>query len=431
MDKIVAFIPAKGTSERIKNKNLTVLDGEYLFKRKIRQLLDCQEIDVVYLDSESDLIAELADDMPVTFLRRPESLASNDTDGHEMFAWECGQVEADIYIQVLCTAPFVDSETITRALAALREHPECDSLVGVVSGKQYTWGDGEPSYGRGRIPNSVDLDAVTIETMSLYIVKAGAGPITQRFGKNPLLFELSPVENVDVNWPEDLALAETIAAGKRAQENLRRQALMPYLSSAMLSDITRELGLNCTLPQNLKSAHKGKIFGEAKTLKLSEPVEGETWEGIYDALDSYEFVRPGDVVVVENEVPEYAYFGNLNGQLAIRAGAVGVIVDGVTRDSDEVAALNLPVFSRGHYCKDIKFKGVMRSMNKPIQIGGVDIEPGSIIFGDSDGLVAISSKDWLKVREEAQKVIDKEWQIGRAVALGVEPRSIFNEFGEF
>ena len=57
--KIVAFVPAKGSSERLQNKNLAVLDGEYLFKRKLRQLLECSLIDEIYLDTESDEIAAL------------------------------------------------------------------------------------------------------------------------------------------------------------------------------------------------------------------------------------------------------------------------------------------------------------------------------------------------------------------------------------
>src|SRR5690606_38230884 len=117
--KIVAFVPAKGSSQRIKNKNLAVLDGEYLFKHKLRQLLKCPQISEVYLDTDSDEIAALAADLPVKRLQRPADLASNATDGHELFAWECAQVEADVYIQALCTAPFVTEATVQRAIAAL------------------------------------------------------------------------------------------------------------------------------------------------------------------------------------------------------------------------------------------------------------------------------------------------------------------------
>src|ERR1700761_4106181 len=129
--RTVAFVPAKGESSRIRNKNTVVLDGDYLFKRKLKQLLACPEIDAVYLDTESDHIIQLASDLPVKVLKRDAKLASNKTDGHELFANECAKVEADIYIQCLCTSPFITPETMSRAIAALKADKGADSLVAV------------------------------------------------------------------------------------------------------------------------------------------------------------------------------------------------------------------------------------------------------------------------------------------------------------
>jgi regulator of RNase E activity RraA/CMP-N-acetylneuraminic acid synthetase len=430
MKKIIAFVPAKGSSERIHNKNLSVLDGEYLFKRKLRQLLDCKLIDEVYLDTDSDEIARLADDLPIKRLQRPAALASNKTDGHELFAWECAQVKADIYVQALCTAPFVGAQTLERALGALLSAENNDSLVAITKTKQYLWGGSEPLYGRGRIPNSVDLPVTTIEAMSLYAVRKDVVSTGKRFGINPLLFELSPIENVDVNWPDDLIFAETIAAGARAQENLKLAALMPYLNSALLSDITREIGIpDCTLPKEITGDRR--FFGRAKTLLLDNCQPGEPWQGIYDALDSYQFVRPGDVIMVENRVKERAYFGNLNAQLAMRAGAVGAVIDGVTRDKNDVSKLDFPVFARGHYCADIKFEGTLRSMNKPLLIGTTPVSNGDYIFADSDGVVVVPQQRWSEIHQMALKAIEKEFKVGMAVAMGTPPKSIFDALGEF
>lgn len=430
MKKIVAFVPAKGSSERIQNKNLSVLDGEYLFKRKLRQLLACELIDEVYLDTDSDEIARLASDLPVVRLNRPPALASNATDGHELFAWECAQVDADIYVQALCTAPFVAAETLERALNSLLTSESNDSLVAVTRSKQYLWEKDEPLYGRGRIPNSVDLPVTTIEAMSLYAVRREVLSTGKRFGSRPLFFELTPTENIDVNWPEDLVLAETIAAGNRAQENLRLAALMPYLNSALLSDITRGIGIpDCTLPKEI-TGHK-RFFGRAKTLLLDQCEPGESWEGIYDALDSYQFVRPGDVIMVENRVKDRAYFGNLNAQLAMRAGAVGAVINGVTRDKDDVGKLGFPVFARGHYCADIKFEGTLREMNKPILIDKTPVVNGDYIFADSDGVVVVPQQRWAEIHQMALKAIEKEFKVGMSVAMGVPPKQIFDVLGEF
>src|SRR3954463_13513553 len=216
--RTVAFVPAKGESNRISNKNTVVLDGDYLFKRKLKQLLACPEIDDVYLDTESDRIIELASDLPVKILKRNAKLASNKTDGHELFANECAKVDADIYIQCLCTSPFITADTMTRAIKALKAKKDSDSLVAVQKRKQYTWTKGRPAYGEGRIPNSVDLPDTVIESMGLYMVrkKKNAKRPKRRFGDSVILFELTDEEAFDVNWPDDLALAERICAGYRA-----------------------------------------------------------------------------------------------------------------------------------------------------------------------------------------------------------------------
>jgi regulator of RNase E activity RraA/CMP-N-acetylneuraminic acid synthetase len=435
--RVVAFVPAKGQSERIANKNLAILDGEHLFRRKLKQLLQCPLIDEVWLDTESDDLARLADDLPVRRLRRPAALASNATDGHEMFAYECGEVPgADLYIQCLCTAPFVSADTLTRAIERLRAEPEADSLVAVTSAKQYRWEGGEPAYGRDRVPNSVDLPPTIVEAMSLYIVRGTPDePPSRRFGARPILFELDPIEQIDVNLPADLALAETICAGQRAAANLKLRAMRPHLSSPLLSDICADLGLEAVLPPTLRATSSGKLLGRAKTLRLAavdrENGPPEAWKGIYDALDSYRFVRPGDVIMVSTEVPERAYFGDLNANLAIRAGAVGAVIDGFTRDSAEVRALGLPVYARGGWCRDIKYEGTLAAINTPVTMGGVHVRNDDYVFADEEGVLVIPADRWAEVEARAWDMLANEARIRMLAARGHDPSEILAECGAF
>lgn len=436
--RIVAFVPAKGNSQRIADKNRAILDGDHLVLRKLRQLLACPLLDTVYLDTESEEIAQLAGDLPVERLKRPADLASNACDGHELFAWECAAVQpAELYVQVLCTAPFVTGETVARAIRRLIEEPDADSLVAVSRQKHYNWTGSEPDYGRGRIPNSVDLPPSIVEAMSLYIVRRrpGEGPPTRRFGVNPILFDLDPTEQVDINNPADLVMAEAICAGHRAAEVTRLRALQPYLSSPVLADITKDFGLRTVLSPAIGATSPGKMLGRARTLQIAaitpEEREGGAWRGIYDALDSYRFVRPGCVIAVANEAPGFAYFGDLNATLALRSGAVGAVIDGATRDSRDVASLGLPVYARRSYCDDIKYEGTLGSMNRPIAMGGVPICHDDMIFGDENGVVAIPQAQWPRVEEAAWDVLTNEARIRIMAARGRDVRDILAECGAF
>lgn len=121
---MVAFLPAKGTSERIESKNMKLLNGKPLFLHTLEKLCKCDFIDDVYLDSDSDEILYYAKSyLNYIPLKRDPGLATNKTDGHQMFYNEIRQVEADIYIQILCTSPFISPETILKGVTILKEQP--------------------------------------------------------------------------------------------------------------------------------------------------------------------------------------------------------------------------------------------------------------------------------------------------------------------
>lgn len=432
--RTVAFVPAKGDSTRIRNKNTVILDGDYLFKRKLKQLLACPEIDDVYLDTESDAIIEMVSDLPVKILKRDAKLASNKTDGHELFANECAKVEADIYIQCLCTSPFMTAETMTRAIKALKADKKADSLVAVQKRKQYTWNaKGRPAYGDGRIPNSVDLPDTVIETMGLYMVRRQKGKPKpkRRFGDKVVMFELTDEEAFDVNWPDDLALAERISAGYRAAHNAALDAIRPHLCSSLLADICKERGLKALLPPGFARVSGRSVLGIAKTLELRKLKKGDDWKGIYTALGTYNFVRPGDVIVVKNDVKDKAYFGDLNANIAIRSGAVGAVVDSYTRDSDELNGLEFSVFAKGISCDDIKYEGTVHAMNRAIKIGGVTINNGDYIYADDDGVLAIPQDLWPSIRDEAMATLKKEFDIRYAIIMGEDVGKVLGIHGAF
>lgn len=433
--KTIAYVPAKGTSERIENKNLQVLDGEYLFKRKLRQLLECKEIDEVWLDSESESLHNLTRDLPIHHHYRDPSLATNATDGHGMFANESNIAEADIVVQVLCTAPFIDRTVIDPALAELKKSSKT-SLVAVSEQKLYLWKNGQPEYG-DTIPNSVDLPVHTIEAMSLYAVKTNKQPVTKRYTKDAILWPVTPLQLVDINNQEDLDFAKDICAGQRAKKVQQLKMLSKSISSPLLSDICKENGIEHFLSSEIKSMNNGTFLGFAKTLKLKELPEEQKdpalphWEGIFDALGSYEFVAPGDVIIVSNDVKDKAYFGDLNAHFAYRAGAVGVVVDGPTRDVDRVTEIGLPVFAHTRMPDDIRYEGTLEDMNMPVEINGVTVRNNDMIFGDPDGLVCIPAEKWPLVFEHAKEALKKEMLVKFEATFGADPFDVLNNVGLF
>ncbi len=430
--KVVAFLPAKGTSSRIENKNIKLLDGKPLFLHTLEKLVACDFIDEVYLDSESEEIFSLAENVKCNFLKRDVSLATNMTDGHSLFYNEAKQVEADIYIQILGTSPFIKKETIQKGIEILQKNSEYDSVILVKKEKLYTWNEQTANYNLEHIPNSVDLPDTIIETMGLYITRKNVAlEMKKRIGKNPYLLEASTIEAVDVNYPDEFELANFIAAGIREKERQLFKNLAYKLTSSMLSDIMDDLGCDTTITSLSLNLRNKKLLGRAKTLKIRELNENEDFRGIYDALESYKTIVPNDIIIVENECSDFAYFGEMNANLAIRSGAIGAIIGGKTRDTKEVADLDFPVFATGAKCKDVRKRATLESINKKINLYGVEIYPNDLIFADNDGVVVIPKKYEEEAIQKAFEIINKEKSILSDIMNGKSISDILKNNGDF
>jgi regulator of RNase E activity RraA len=135
--------------------------------------------------------------------------------------------------------------------------------------------------------------------------------------------------------------------------------------------------------------------------------------------------------MVATECPDRAYFGDLNANLAIRAGAAGVVVDGFTRDTADVRALGLPVYAHGSWCRDIKYEGTLRAMNMPVEMGGIPVENGDMVFADEDGVVVVPRGRWSEVEARAWEVLANEGRIRMHAARGRPVAEILAECGAF
>lgn len=431
--KIIAVVPAKGTSSRIASKNQKLLDGVPLFFYSIKKLLKSSIIDEVWLDTESQDIMNIVSDTNCKILKRDSLLANNKTDGNKLFLNEVMNIEADIYIQVLATSPFIQLETIENGVKTLIDNlDKYDSVVLVDKQSLYIWNDKGPIYNINNIPNSNDLKPTTIETMGMYIsTREAALKTKRRIGEKPFQLMATAEEAIDVNYPEEFKLANFIAAGKRELERKLYNNLKHQLTSSALSDILDDLGLTEQTTTRFSPNIRTKIFGRTKTLKLRKIQENEDFRKIYQALKTYPTIIPGDIIVVENEVEDLAYFGEMNANLAIRSGAAGALIGGKTRDSVEVRSLGFPVFSSGFSCKDVRGRAVMESFNKTIDFDGILVENESLVFADSDGIVFIPIKFEKIVLDKMFKTLQTESNIIADISRGKTEIDIVNSHGNF
>jgi regulator of RNase E activity RraA len=111
-----------------------------------------------------------------------------------------------------------------------------------------------------------------------------------------------------------------------------------------------------------------------------------------------------------------------------RKGA-GAVIDGYHRDTPRVLEQGWPVFSRGAYAQDAGVRSKVIEFRCTIEIGGVRISPGDLIFGDQDGVIVIPRGVEKEVVELASKKATGEKAVRKAIESGMSTTEAFRTYG--
>ncbi|MEW6229380.1 MAG: 4-carboxy-4-hydroxy-2-oxoadipate aldolase/oxaloacetate decarboxylase [Bacillota bacterium] len=159
----------------------------------------------------------------------------------------------------------------------------------------------------------------------------------------------------------------------------------------------------------------GKICGPAFTVACAP---GDNLM-LHKALER---AQPGDVIVASTGgAYDYGYWGGLMSVSAVARELGGLAIDGCIRDSDDIVKLGFPVFCRGYAIRGTT-KATLGLVNYPIVFGGVSVDPGDIILGDSDGIVVVKRNECLDVLEKSLKRVSTEAE--KASILGKGASSV-------
>lgn len=190
------------------------------------------------------------------------------------------------------------------------------------------------------------------------------------------------------------------------------------LSTSAVSDALDRLGI---AGQALGIAPLDRAFrlaGRAWTVRYG-PV-GQDRGTVGDYIDD---LGPDDVVVLDNQGRlDATVWGDLLTTTAHGRGVAGTVIDGVCRDVDRSLTLGYPIFSRGNWMRTGKDRVRVEATQVAVSIGGVRVEPGDLLLGDGDGLVAVPASRSEEVLAAAAEIERAEDTIRRAVEAGTSLR---------
>jgi regulator of RNase E activity RraA len=190
-----------------------------------------------------------------------------------------------------------------------------------------------------------------------------------------------------------------------ASDEITLAMMRESLYCAVVSDALDGLGYRQQSPNVPLTPYtvEGLLVGRAKTTQW-ELIEGEDPKPYELELVAVDGCQPDDVFVAAAGGSMHSgVWGELLSTAARNSGCVGVIVDGAVRDVAQMRATKFPVFARGTRIYDSLHRQRVIAVDVPVEIGGVPIHPGDLLFADVDGVVVVPQE----IEEEA---IRRAWQ---------------------
>jgi len=158
----------------------------------------------------------------------------------------------------------------------------------------------------------------------------------------------------------------------------------------------------------------------------NNPLSDKPFGLLFEALDD---LGRDEVYVCAGSARPYALWGGLMSTRARHCGAAGAVVHGFHRDTNEILALGFPVASFGSYAQDQAPRGKVLDWRVPIEVDGIRISPGDVIYGDRDGVLVVPAGIVEPAFSGALEKVRGEQKVLTALQNGMSAAEAFRLFG--
>lgn len=223
--KIVALLPMKANSVRVKAKNFREFCGKPLFRWILDTLHEVEAIDKIIINTDArHILSEsgLVETARITIRDRKLELCGDHVSMNLILADDIHNVPADLYLMTHTTNPLMSADTIRNALRAFKLgtlEGGIDSLftVNKIQSRFYR-GDASPvNHDPNNLIPTQELEVWYEENSNLYIFTADSFAKTNaRIGMSPMMFEGPYFESIDIDTPDDWDFA--VVAAKYLRE---------------------------------------------------------------------------------------------------------------------------------------------------------------------------------------------------------------------
>ena len=208
-------------------------------------------------------------------------------------------------------------------------------------------------------------------------------------------------------------------------------------ASSVVSDVLDEMGYAKAVGASvLKPIYaEAAIVGRALTLR-NIAQEGSPFKGASSKIsrlaeiEAHNLAEPGDVLVFQG-VHGVSNIGGISAAIGKRQGEIGAIVDGGVRDVTECRSIGYPMWSRDVTPLTGKWRIQTVQINFPVEIAGVQVNPGDIVVADETGICFVPQDIAADVLKRAQEILTAEAGRQADIAAGVSVPDLANRAGSF
>jgi regulator of RNase E activity RraA len=160
-----------------------------------------------------------------------------------------------------------------------------------------------------------------------------------------------------------------------------------------------------------------RAVGRAVTLKMTAagPVKGKHHLGV----KAIELADKGDIILIDNGGRlDTSCWGGILANGAKQKGISAVVIDGASRDLDDCADIDFPVYARGTVVATARGRVMEESTNVMVQFGGVQVSPGDVVMADRSGVVIVPWNRVEEVLDKAETLYKKEEAMIQEIRAG-------------
>lgn len=209
--KVAAYIPIKLNNERCPGKNIKKFDdGTPLCSFLFETISNVKNIDEIYCFCSDESIKPYLKGR-VQFLERKKELDLNTARFQDICDAFIEKIDADIIVLSHVTSPFIKSETIEECVEKVKSE-KYDSAFAAECVQDFLWQDSKPlNFDPSSVVRTQDLPRIFKESIGCFVfTKEEYMKTKRRIGLKPYVKEISKIEGVDIDYPEDFQIANAI-----------------------------------------------------------------------------------------------------------------------------------------------------------------------------------------------------------------------------